>query len=101
MNELHILMEWQQQWLDFLNQSKLHQFSPFIFLSIVTGIFLAIKTSMDIFWVVFNSCVNPLSLIVYWMLGVVPFVFIPIMVVFGLFYLLFKLARAARVKLES
>ena len=80
------LMLLQDQWIDFLNQSKLHQCAPFVMLTLISALSLAFYTKINT-WAIFCICLNPLSFIAYFLVGVAPFTTIPSLIVFGALYL--------------
>ena len=79
MSELMII---QQESLDWLNQSTLYKFLPFIILSFVVLISVTIYTKITPLGVILITY-NPLSLFCYWALGVVPFVTVPFLLFVG------------------
>ena len=81
------LMMMSDQWLEFLNQSKAHQLAPFIVLFFVSCLSLVIFTDMSAEGIL-AACLNPLSFIVYYMVGVATFFTVPILVIFIALYLL-------------
>ena len=81
------------QWIWFLNQSKLHQCMPFIVLSLVSCLSLVIFTDMSA-GAILATCFNPLSFLVYFMVGVATFITLPVMTAFiALFFLMNYLAN--------
>lgn len=87
MSELMII---QQEYLDWLNQSKLHQLLPFIVLSTAVLIYTALFTKLDACYVMLVAY-NPLSLLLYYMIGVMTFTTMPFCLVLGALYLTVKL----------
>jgi hypothetical protein len=85
------LMLMQDQYLDFLNQSEFYQLMPFIILSLTACFSLAIFTEIPAEGVL-AICFNPISFLVYWVVGVVPFITIPIIVAFIALYFLINYA---------
>ena len=73
MSELMVL---QQEYIDWLNQSKAHQCLPFIVLSTITLISLALLTKISVFYVLIITY-NPISLIAYFFVGVAFFTTMP------------------------
>lgn len=79
MSELMIM---QQDYLDWINQSRFFRFLPFIVLSSIVLLSVTIYTKITPLGVMLISY-NPLSLFCYWALGVVPFVTVPFLLLVG------------------
>ena len=75
MNELMLM---QDQYLEFLNQSKLHQSLPFIAISLTSCLLLVVFTDISASGII-CMCFNPLSFFVYWLFVAAPFVTVPLL----------------------
>lgn len=84
-NNMSELMIMQQDYMDWLNQSKFYQFLPFIILSSLVLLIVTAFTKITPSAVMLITY-NPLSLLVYFALGVVPFITVPAILFFGFIY---------------
>jgi hypothetical protein len=92
------LMMMQQEYLDWLNQSRLYRFLPFIILSSVVLLSATVYTKTTPLGVMLIAY-NPLSLFCYWALGVVPFITVPFLLCIG--FICWVIISIRKLKLEK
>jgi hypothetical protein len=90
------LLLMQDQWIEFLNQSKLHQSLPFVFLMAMSILVLALATELGTLTIL-SICLNPLALVVYLLLGVFFFTTVPTLA--AIVFLAFVIKYVRKLKL--